>query len=249
VDLFDPRPSAVRSRHEVVITLTTSTSSWRASPRRHGGTPTAFVGGLGESLGGGARRGSWRLIQESFARSMKRRRRWIDEDAPVRAARYNRAAYWTPKRRPSGSRVRRRGRRAAVPVFLRRRFRFHARRDPATVRRGGHRPRVPSAFISSVSHDDARRGRSPLAVLPDATTCRTTGLCRDASSADALAAELGVASPKFFARLGRGARGRWAKLSPSAAHLQRQLPGRPAGGRHASERREGWRAVCKRRDD
>src|SRR2546426_3332369 len=190
--------------------------------------------------------GAGRFIQESFAPIYgDAGDRWIDEDAPVRVARYNRGVL---DAEAAAERVTREG---GAGVVLRFAFFYGAdsdfTQDAIRYVRRGRAPVFgsPSAFISSVSHDDAAAAVvAALAVLPGRYNVSDDRPVQRREFADALAAALGVASPKFFPRwvaalvgslgetLSRSQRisnaklraaGRWAPRFPSVA--------------------EGWRAV------
>ncbi len=249
VDLFDP--TAVRRAvqgHEVVINLATHIPpSWRAfvpgawrHTNRIRSVASANLSAAVLAAGAG------RLIQESFAPIYEAAGdRWIDEDAPVRAARYNRGVL---DAEAAAERVTREG---GAGVVLRFAFFYGAdsdfTQDAIRYVRRGRAPVFgsPSAFISSVSHDDAAAAVvAALAVLPGRYNVSDDRPVQRREFADALAAALGVASPKFFPgwvaalvgslgeTLSRSQRisnaklraaGRWAPSFPSVA--------------------EGWRAV------
>ena len=203
VDLFDPTAvSRAVTGHEVVINLATHIppsvrvfvpGAWRQTARVRrlvsANLATATIAG-----------GAGRLIQESFAPVYEDAGdRWIDEAAPIRVARYNRAVL---DAEAAAERVTREG---GAGVVLRFAYFYGAdsdfTRDAVRYVRHGRAPVFgsPTAFISSVSHDDA----AAAVVAALAVPAGRYNVCDDRpvqrrEFADALAAALGVAPPKFF---------------------------------------------------
>jgi len=237
------RPTAVRRAvqgHESDQPCNPHPSQLRAFVPAHGGTPTAFVGGLGESLGGGARRGSWRLIQESFAPIYEAAGdRWIDEDAPVRAARYN-AAYWTPKRRPSGSRVR-----EAAGVVLRFAFFYGADSDFTQdairyVAAAGHRSSGPHRLsFRPCRTTTPRRGRRRPRRSPGTLQRVGRPACAETRVRRRTRGRAGCSVTQVLPRLGRGARGSLGETLSRRSASPTPSCGPPAVGATLPERRGG----------
>ena len=173
LDLFDS--AAVRravAGHDVVINLATHIppsarafvpGAWRETNRMRRLVSHDLATAVLSSGGG-------RFIQESFAPIYgDAGDRWIDEDAPVRVARYNRAVL---DAEAAAARVTKDG---GTGVVLRFSYFYGAdsdfTRDAIRYIRRGRAPVLgsPSAFISSVSHDDAA------AAVTDGVRARTDG--------------------------------------------------------------------------
>jgi len=205
LDLFDPAAvGRAVAGHDVVINLATHIppsarafvpGAWRQNNRlrrlvSHNLATAALAGGVG------------RFIQESFAPIYEGAGdRWIDEDAPVRVARYNRAVL---DAEAAAARITRDG---GTGVVLRFAYFYGAdsdfTRDAIRYVRRGRAPVLgsPSAFISSVSHDDAAAAVvAALAVLAGTYNVSDDRPVRRREFVDALAGALGVPPPKFFPR-------------------------------------------------
>ena len=146
--------------------------------------------------------GAGRFIQESFAPIYgDAGDRWIDEDAPVRVARYNRAvldaeAAAAPVTRDGGT-----------GVVLRFAYFYGAdsdfTQDAIRYVRRGRAPVLgsPNGFISSIAHDDAAAAVTAALAVPAGTyNVSDDRPVRRREFADALADALGVPPPKFFPR-------------------------------------------------
>jgi nucleoside-diphosphate-sugar epimerase len=225
VDLFDPTAvSRAVTDHEVVINLATHIppsarvfvpGAWRQTARVRrlvsANLATATIAG-----GGG------RLIQESFAPIYEDAGdRWIDEAAPVRVARYNRAVL---DAEAAAERVTREG---GAGVVLRFAYFYGAdsdfTRDGVRSVRHGRAPVFgsPAAYISSVSHDDAAAAVvAALGVPAGRYNVSDDRPMQRRDFADALAAALGVGPPKFFP-------GWVAALAGSLVRLSEHLQPRP----------------------
>lgn len=190
--------------------------------------------------------GADRVIQESFAPIYgDAGEEWIDEDAPVRAARYNRAVLHAEA---AAERFTREG---GAGVVLRFAYFYGAdsdfTQDAIRYLRRGRAPVLgsPSSYISSVSLDDAARAVvAALGVPPGRYNVADDRPVRRREFAASLAATLGVAPPRFFpgwvATLA-GSLGETLARSQriSNARLQAASPWRP---RYPSVA-EGWPAV------
>lgn len=203
VDLFDA--AAVRravSGHDVVINLATHIppsarafvpGAWRANSRVRRLVPATLAGA---ALAAGAAR----FIQESFAPIYADAGEdWIAEDAPVRVARYNRTVL---DAEAAAARLTREG---GAGIVLRFAYFYGAdsdfTRDAVRYVRRGRAPvfGAPSGFISSVSHDDAAAAVVAALELPAGRyNVSDDRPVRKREFADALAAALQVAPPKFF---------------------------------------------------
>jgi len=249
LDLFDP--AAVRravAGHDVVINLATHIppsaraffpGAWRETNRMrqlvsHNLATAVIAGGVG------------RFIQESFAPIYgDAGDGWIDEDAPVRVARYNRGVL---DAEAAAGRVTRDG---GTGVVLRFAFFYGAdsdfTRDAIRFVRRGRAPVLgsPSGFISAVSHDDAATAVIAALAVPAGTyNVSDDRPLRRREFVDALAEALGVPPPKFFPRWLAVLAG---SLGETLARSQRIANGklRAASGwapRYPSVV-EGWRAV------
>ena len=249
LDLFDPAAvGRAVAGHDVVINLATHIppsarafvpGAWRQNNRlrrlvSHNLATAALAGGVG------------RFIQESFAPIYEGAGdRWIDEDAPVRVARYNRAVL---DAEAAAARITRDG---GTGVVLRFAYFYGAdsdfTRDAIRYVRRGRAPVLgsPSAFISSVSHDDAAAAVvAALAVLAGTYNVSDDRPVRRREFVDALAGALGVPPPKFFPRWLAVLAG---SLGETLARSQRIANGklRAASGwvPHYPSVVEGWRAV------
>lgn len=202
-DLFDA--AAVRRAvkgHDVVINLATHIppsarafvpGAWRANARlrRTGSANLAAA-----ALAGGVSR----FIQESFAPIYEDAGDdWIDEDAPVRVARYNRTVL---DAEGAAARLTREG---GAGIVLRFAYFYGPdsdfSRDAVHYVRRGRAPAfgAPTGFISSVSHDDAAAAVVAALALPAGRyNVSDDQPVRKREFADALAAALKVAPPKFF---------------------------------------------------
>src|SRR3989449_3898825 len=146
--------------------------------------------------------GAGRFIQESFAPIYgDAGDRWIDEDAPVRVARYNRAVL---DAEAAAARVTRDG---GTGVVLRFAYFYGAdsdfTQDAIRYVRRGRAPVLgsPNGFISSIAHADAAAAAtSALAGPPRTHNVSVERTARRREFADALADALGVPPPKFFPR-------------------------------------------------
>ncbi|HEX9285210.1 MAG TPA: hypothetical protein VF879_06030, partial [Nitrospirales bacterium] len=169
--------------------------AWRQNNRlrrlvSHNLATAALAGGVG------------RFIQESFAPIYEDAGdRWIDEDAPVRVARYNRAVL---DAEAAAARVTGEG---GTGVVLRFAFFYGPdsdfTQDAIRYVRRGRAPVLgsPGAFISSVSHDDAATAvAAALAVLAGTYNVSDDRPVRRREFVDALAEALGVPPPRFFPR-------------------------------------------------
>ncbi len=203
VDLLDP--IAVRRAvqgHEVVINLATHIppssraflpGAWRHTNRIRS-VASANLSAAVLAVGAG------RLIQESFAPIYEDAGdRWIDEEAPVRAARYNRGVL---DAEAAAERVTREG---GAGVVLRFAYFYGAdsdfTQDAIRYVRRGRAPVLgsPSAFISFVAHDDAAAAVvAALGVPAGRYNVSDDRPVPRREFVDALAATLGVAPPKFF---------------------------------------------------
>ncbi len=246
LDLFDP--AAVRravAGHDVVINLATHIpasaraffpGAWRETNRMRRLVSHSLATAAGTS----------RFIQESFAPIYEDAGdRWIDEDAPVRVARYNRGVL---DAEAAAGRVTRDG---GTGVVLRFAFFYGAdsdfTRDAIRYVRRGRAPVLgsPSAFISAVSHDDAATAVIAALAVPAGTyNVSDDRPLRRREFVDALAEALGVPPPKFFPRWLAVLAG---SLGETLARSQRIANGklRAASGwapRYPSVV-EGWRAV------
>jgi nucleoside-diphosphate-sugar epimerase len=144
--------------------------------------------------------GATRVIQESFAPIYRDAGDdWIEEDAPVRAARYNRAVL---DAEAAAERFTREG---GTGVVLRFAYFYGAdsdfTRDAIRYVRRGRAPVLgsPSAYISSITLDDA--ARAVVAALDVPAGCYNVSddrPVRRREFVDALAAALGAAPPKFY---------------------------------------------------
>ncbi len=249
LDLFDA--AAVRravAGHDVVINLATHIppsaraffpGAWRETNRMrqlvsHNLATAVIAGGVG------------RFIQESFAPIYgDAGDGWIDEDAPVRVARYNRGVL---DAEAAAGRVTRDG---GTGVVLRFAFFYGAdsdfTRDAIRFVRRGRAPVLgsPSGFISAVSHDDAATAVIAALAVPAGTyNVSDDRPLRRREFVDALAETLGVPPPKFFPRWLAVLAG---SLGETLARSQRIANGklRAASGwapRYPSVV-EGWRAV------
>ena len=190
--------------------------------------------------------GVGRFIQESFAPIYgDAGDRWIDEDAPVRVARYNRGVL---DAEAAAGRVTRDG---GTGVVLRFAFFYGAdsdfTRDAIRYVRRGRAPVLgsPSGFISAVSHDDAATAVIAALAVPAGTyNVSDDRPVQRREFVDALAEALGVPPPKFFPRWLAVLAG---SLGETLARSQRIANGklRAASGwapRYPSVV-EGWRAV------
>ena len=202
LDLFDP--AAVRravAGHDVVINLATHIpasaraffpGAWRETNRMRRLVSHSLATAAGTS----------RFIQESFAPIYEDAGdRWIDEDAPVRVARYNRGVL---DAEAAAGRVTRDG---GTGVVLRFAFFYGAdsdfTRDAIRYVRRGRAPVLgsPSGFISAVSHDDAATAVIAALAVPAGTyNVSDDRPLRRREFVDALAEALGVPPPKFFPR-------------------------------------------------
>ncbi len=246
LDLFDP--AAVRravAGHDVVINLATHIpasaraffpGAWRETNRMRRLVSHSLATAAGTS----------RFIQESFAPIYEDAGdRWIDEDAPVRVARYNRGVL---DAEAAAGRVTRDG---GTGVVLRFAFFYGAdsdfTRDAIRYVRRGRAPVLgsPSGFISAVSHDDAATAVIAALAVPAGTyNVSDDRPLRRREFVDALAEALGVPPPKFFPRWLAVLAG---SLGETLARSQRIANGklRAASGwapRYPSVV-EGWRAV------
>ena len=246
LDLFDA--AAVRravAGHDVVINLATHIppsaraffpGAWRETNRMRRLVSHSLATAAGTS----------RFIQESFAPIYEDAGdRWIDEDAPVRVARYNRGVL---DAEAAAGRVTRDG---GTGVVLRFAFFYGAdsdfTRDAIRYVRRGRAPVLgsPSAFISAVSHDDAATAVIAALAVPAGTyNVSDDRPLRRREFVDALAEALGVPPPKFFPRWLAVLAG---SLGETLARSQRIANGklRAASGwapRYPSVV-EGWRAV------
>ncbi|OLC73458.1 MAG: hypothetical protein AUH78_13575 [Gemmatimonadetes bacterium 13_1_40CM_4_69_8] len=146
--------------------------------------------------------GAGRFIQESFAPIYgDAGDRWIDEDAPVRVARYNRAVL---DAEAAAARVTRDG---GTGVVLRFAYFYGAdsdfTQDAIRYVRRGRAPVLgsPNGFISSIAHDDAAAAVTAALAVPAGTyNVSDDRPVRRREFADALADALGVPPPKFFPR-------------------------------------------------
>src|SRR2546428_6426042 len=144
--------------------------------------------------------GAGRFIQESFAPIYgDAGDRWIDEDAPVRVARYNRAVL---DAEAAAARVTRDG---GTGVVLRFAYFYGAdsdfTQDAIRYVRRGRAPVLgsPNGVISSISHDDAAAAATAALAVPAGTyNVSDDRPVRRREFADALADALGVPPPKFF---------------------------------------------------
>ncbi len=246
LDLFDP--AAVRravAGHDVVINLATHIpasaraffpGAWRETNRMRRLVSHSLATAAGTS----------RFIQESFAPIYgDAGDRWIDEDAPVRVARYNRGVL---DAEAAAGRVTWDG---GTGVVLRFAFFYGAdsdfTRDAIRYVRRGRAPVLgsPSGFISAVSHDDAATAVIAALAVPAGTyNVSDDRPLRRREFVDALAEALGVPPPKFFPRWLAVLAG---SLGETLARSQRIANGklRAASGwapRYPSVV-EGWRAV------
>ncbi len=246
LDLFDA--AAVRravAGHDVVINLATHIpasaraffpGAWRETNRMRRLVSHSLATAAGTS----------RFIQESFAPIYEDAGdRWIDEDEPVRVARYNRGVL---DAEAAAGRVTRDG---GTGVVLRFAFFYGAdsdfTRDAIRYVRRGRAPVLgsPSAFISAVSHDDAATAVIAALAVPAGTyNVSDDRPLRRREFVDALAEALGVPPPKFFPRWLAVLAG---SLGETLARSQRIANGklRAASGwapRYPSVV-EGWRAV------
>jgi nucleoside-diphosphate-sugar epimerase len=202
-DVFDA--SAVRravAGHDTVINLATSIppssrallpGAWRANDR----VRTVAAGNIADAA---VAVGADRLIQESFAPIYPDRgEAWIDEQIPVKPARYNRS---TMDAEAAAERVTQRGHTGVVL-----RFAFFYGHDSAftldAIRavRKGWAPAIgnPTGFISSVSHDDAASAVfAALGVPGGVYNVADDEPMRRREFYDLLAATLGVAPPRFL---------------------------------------------------
>jgi nucleoside-diphosphate-sugar epimerase len=200
VDLLD-RKAIVRAvqGHETVINLVTHIppssralvpGAWRENNRVRREV-AAGLASAALSIGVG------RFIQESFAHDAGDA--WIDESSPVRAARYNRAAL---DAEAAAGLVTREG---GAGIVLRFAYLYGAdsdfTQDAVRYVRRGRAPvfGVPSAFISSVSHDDAASAVVAALKLPAGPydVCDNQPVRRQ-EFVTALAAALEVPPPRFF---------------------------------------------------
>ena len=209
LDLFDS--AAVRravAGHDVVINLATHIppsarafvpGAWRETNRMRRLVSHNLAMAV---LAGEAGAGAGRFIQESFAPIYgDAGHRWIDEDAPVRIARYNRAVL---DAEAAAARVTREG---GTGVVLRFSYFYGAdsdfTRDAIRYVRRGRAPVLGSstAFISSVSHDDAAAAVTAAFAVPAGSyNVSDDRPVRRREFADALAEALGVPPPEFFPR-------------------------------------------------
>jgi nucleoside-diphosphate-sugar epimerase len=186
-----------------------------------------------------------RFIQESFAPAYPDcGERWIDEDTPIAPVRYNRTIADAERAATSFTRG------GGVGVVLR--FAafygpdaFQSRDFAAMVRRGfAPLPGSPDAYISSVSHDDAASAvAASLTVPAGAYNVADDEPLRHREYADAIAAALGVASPRlpppWMTRL-MGSVGEM--LARSQRISNRKLKATGWTPRHPGVR-EGWRTL------
>lgn len=200
LDLFNPRQVAEQVRgHDAVINLATHIppasrtflpGAWRENDRVRREVSTNLASACDEH-------GVGRMIQESFAPIYADRgSEWIDENAPLRPARYNRSAL---DAEAAAARV--------SGVVLRFAYFYGPDSDFAhsfikSVRKG--RAQLlgePGAYWSMVSHDDAASAVvAALAVPPGIYNVVGDEPLTRRALADGLAAALGVPSPKLMPR-------------------------------------------------
>jgi nucleoside-diphosphate-sugar epimerase len=249
LDLFDPSAvlRAVQG-HDIVINLATHIpassrvfvpGAWRSNTRvRRLVSANLASAAVATSVGA--------MIQESFAPIYEGAGdRWLDEDAPVRVARYNRAVL---DAEAAAGRVAQAGGRGVVLRFA---YFYGADsdfiRDAIAFVRRGRAPvfGAPSAFISSISHDDAAEAVVAALELPagrynvsdDRPVSRR-------ELADSLAAELGAAPPKFFPGWVAGLAGSLGEtLSRSQRISNARLRGLSGWAPRFPSVVEGWPAV------
>lgn len=158
VSLFDAdRLRRAVAGHDAVINLTTAIPPASKALMPGAWRPTARIRSVGSAhLAAAAKAGgATRYIQESFAPIYADAGdAWIDEESPVRPARYNRAVIDAERAAQSFTG----GGRAGIAL----RFAFFYGPDSdflrdmiANVQRGWAPGFRPDAFISSISHDDA----------------------------------------------------------------------------------------------
>ena len=207
LDLLDPAATArAVAGHDAVVNLAThmpaSTTrmmlpwAWRENDRiRRDGSAILADAALAA--------GTPRFIQESFGLLyVDQRDRWIDEQSPVRAARYNRSTLDAER---SAQRFTERGGDGIV-------LRFAGFYGPdarfldgmiALVQRGwAPLPGAPDAYFSSISHDDA--ARAVMAVLqapPGIYNVADDEPLTRREFADALASACDVPPPRLLPRL------------------------------------------------
>lgn len=250
LDLFDaPAARDALAGHDVLVNLATSIppsnralwpGAWRQTARlrrlaSHVLADSALATGVG------------RMIQEAFAPIYADGcDRWLDESAPVRAARYNRAVLAAEA---AAAKVTVAG---AAGVVLRFGYFYGPdsdfSADAVRLVRHGWAPAFgsPAGYVSSIAHDDAARAVVAALAVPAGTynVVDDEPLTRR-ESFDALAEALGVRAPRFaptWARLLAGSLGETlARSQRISNHRFRRVavawqPAYPSV-------REGWRAL------
>jgi nucleoside-diphosphate-sugar epimerase len=249
VDLFDPDAvrRAVRDQDAVINLATHIPPSWMAFFPGAWRQTNRIRHIVSANLAAGALAGSvTRLVQESFAPIYESAGdRWLDEEAPVRAARYNSAVL---DAEAAAARLTGAGRTGVVLRFAY----FYGpdsdfTRDAIRYVRRGWAPAFgsPEGFFSSLSHDDAATAVvAALGVLPGIYNVCDDRPVKRREFADALAGALGVPPPRFFppwvARLA-------GSLGETLARSQRIANGKLRGASAWAPRYpsvvEGWRAT------
>ncbi len=249
VDLFDPDAvrRAVRDQDAVINLATHIPPSWMAFFPGAWRQNNRIRHRVSANLAAGAVAGGvTRLVQESFAPIYESAGdRWLDEEAPVRAARYNGAVL---DAEAAAERVTAGGRAGVVLRFAY----FYGpdsdfTRDAIRYVRRGWAPAFgsPEGFFSSLSHDDAATAVvAALGVLPGIYNVCDDWPVRRREFADALAGALGVPPPRFappwVAKLA-------GSLGETLARSQRIANGRLRGASAWTPRYpsvvEGWRAT------
>jgi len=254
LDLFDA--SAVRGAvdgHGVVINLATSVpinlqalvpGAWRMTNRirRYGAANLAEAAQAG---------GAKRFIQESFAPIYPDcGDDWIDEDASVKAARYNRAVL------DAEASARGFAAQGGIGIALRFAY-FYGADSPMTLEtiryvRRGLAPvfGAPEAFYSSISHDDAAAAVVAALVIPSGVyNVADDEPLRRQEYVDCLAELLGVRSPRlapsWLARL-LGSVGE--TLARSQRISNRKIKAESDWTPRYPTLREGWKAVLAAND-
>jgi len=250
LDLFAPEAvrAAVRG-HDAVVNLATHIphsfvrmllpGAWRENDRiRRDGSAVLAGAAIAEGVP--------RFVQESFAPIYEAGGdRWIDEEWPVRPAKYNRSSLDAER---SARRVTAEGGAGVVLRFAG--FygpdAFHVRELARMIRRGrAPLPGSPAGFISSISHDDAATATLAALGVPAGTyNVGDDEPVRRREFVDALAAALGAGPPRlppaWVARLG-GSLGELIARSQRISN--RKLRGASGWVPKYPSVREGWRAA------
>ena len=252
VDLFDRSAVARAARdQDVVVNMATHVPpsrrallpwTWRENSRVRRLVSANFAAAV---LAGGASR----FIQESFAPIYEGARdRWIDEQAPVRPASYNRTVL------DAESAVERVTAGGKVGIALRFAYFYGPdsdfSQDAIALVRRGRAPVLgdPDGYFSLVEHDDAARAVIAALDLPAGVynVADDEPVTRRVFT-DAIALALGVAPPKFFPEWVARVAGPVAEtLSRSQRVSNRKLRAASPWAPRFPSVREGWAVVLGR---